>query len=342
MFDDCSQVLKDFFFYMLTIKGRSIKTVEGYYIDIRGFIKYEKYKKGLTQKNENQINEIEINDVNIEFLKTITLSDVYDYLNYELTEKNNNAKTRSRKVSSLRSFFKYLTVTTHLMENNPVKDLEIPTIKKSLPKYLTLDESIDLLKSANNLGSSRDYCILVLFLNCGMRLSELVGINLQDINDNKLRILGKGNKERIVYLNESCINAINAYKNDEERQSIKPKPGNENALFLSKFGVRISGRRVEQIVDEYLKNIGLDNKGFSPHKLRHTAATLLYQQGNVDVRLLQELLGHSSLSTTEIYTHVSNKQLEEVASKSPLNKFDKNKDEDEKDEDEKEKSNISE
>ena len=319
MYEDCPQILRDFLFYMKTIKGCSERTVDGYYIDLRGFFRYEKFVKenpkiNCTKENADTEN---IENVDLEFIKKITLSDVYDYLNYTMSECENNSKTRSRKVSSMRSFFKYLTVTMHLLEENPIKNLEVPSIQKSLPKYLTLEESLDLINATVNSQSTRDYCIITLFLNCGMRLSELVGINLSDIKDNTLRLLGKGDKERIIYINKACIDAIENYKSDE-RSKIKAKPGFEDALFLSRNGTRISPRRVEQIVAEELKNADLDGQGYSPHKLRHTAATLLYQQANVDIRVLKELLGHVSLATTEIYTHVSNKQLENAAESSPL------------------------
>ncbi|MEG0229357.1 MAG: tyrosine-type recombinase/integrase, partial [Oscillospiraceae bacterium] len=216
-----------------------------------------------------------------------------------------------RKVSALRTFYKYLTVKSNLLENNPVKELEIPSLKKSLPKYLSLNESVTLLENVSSSNKIRDFCILTLFLNCGMRLSELVGINLEDIKDNTLKLLGKGNKERIIYLNEQCINTI------EEYSKIRPKDTKEkNALFISKKGARLSKRRVQEIVTYNLEANGLN--GYSTHKLRHTAATLLYQYGNVDINILKELLGHENLGTTQIYTHISNKQLEDASLKSPL------------------------
>lgn len=321
MYDDCPQLLRDFLFYMKTIKGRSDRTVDGYYIDLKNFLKYQSFIKNNCDNkwtpDLSDLEKINIESLGIDFLSQIKLSDVYEYLNYAMSERLNNANTRARKVSALRTFFGYLTTTVHALENNPIKELEVPSIKKSLPKYLSLDESLKLINATVESKSARDYCIVTLFLNCGMRLSELIGINLQDFKENSLRILGKGNKERILYLNQACIDAINNYKSTE-RSQIHPKPGNENALFLSKQGTRISGRRVEQIVESYLKDADLSGQGYSPHKLRHTAATLLYQHGNVDVRILKELLGHESLSTTEIYTHVSNKQLENASNKSPL------------------------
>ncbi|RPF48553.1 site-specific recombinase XerD [Hydrogenoanaerobacterium saccharovorans] len=312
--DDCPQYLKDFLFYMETIKGRSSRTVEAYYIDLRTFLRFIKKHKGLVDKKTTATN-IKIADITLEHIKEITLSDIYEYLNYALSNRDNNAKTRSRKVSSLRSFYKYLTTKANVFEENPVLNLEVPSIKRSLPKYLSLEESLDLLTHIDGKDQTRDYCIITLFLNCGMRLSELVGINLTDIkDDNTLKVTGKGNKERILYLNQACLDAIAAYK------KVRPivQTADKNALFISKQGRRISNRRVEQIVDQCLKTAGLSGKGYSTHKLRHTAATLMYQHGGVDIRLLQDMLGHANLGTTEIYTHVSNKQLEEAVKRNPL------------------------
>lgn len=316
--NDCPQYLRDFLFYMETIKGRSTKTVEAYYIDLRTFLRFMKiYKSANSSKVLKEIDfaKVTIADLTVDFLKMITLSDIYEFLNYTLSERENNAKTRSRKVSCLRSFYKYITSKANLLETNPVLNLEVPTVKKSLPKYLSLEESLNLLTAIESKFQERDYCIVTLFLNCGMRLSELVGINVSNIKeDNTIKVTGKGNKERILYLNESCVNAIQAYI------AVRPVVAgvDRNALFVSKQGRRISNRRVEQIVDDCLKMAGLNGKGYSTHKLRHTAATLMYQHGGVDIRLLQDMLGHSNLGTTEIYTHVSSKQLEEAAQKNPL------------------------
>ncbi len=314
LLDDCPSYLRDFLFYMETIKGRSSKTVEAYYIDLRTFLRFLKRFKGLAPSNL-EFSEIRIADIPIDVIRSVTLSDVYEFLNYTLADRRNGAKTRSRKVSSLRSFFHYLTTKANLLEENPVLNLEVPATRKTLPKYLSLEESLELLTSIDGKDKERDYCIVTLFLNCGMRLSELVGINLSDIKeDHTLRVVGKGNKERVIYLNRACLDALEAYRR------VRPvvQTSDKNALFLSKQGRRISNRRVEQIVNDCLKRAGLSGKGYSVHKLRHTAATLMYQHGGVDVRLLQDILGHSNLGTTEIYTHVSNKQLEEAAVKNPL------------------------
>ena len=313
-FYDCFKELKDFLFYMQTIRGRSASTVDAYYVDLRTFFRFiRKYK--FPELKETPIDEIEIESFTLDDIREITLSDIYAYLNYTMDERDNSSRTRARKVSSIRAFFKYLNVTARLIDENPVKDLEMPSIKKSLPTHLTLEESLELLSSVNTANPERDYCMIVLMLNCGMRLSELIGINIEDIRENTLRILGKGNKERIIYLNDSCDHAIAEYM---KVRKVPPGAKDQNALFISQRGTRLSQRRVQQIVDEALKNAGLADKGYSPHKLRHTAATLMYQHGNVDIRVLKEMLGHESLSTTEIYTHVANKQLEEAATKSPL------------------------
>lgn len=316
-YDDCPQFLKDFLFYMLTIRGRSVKTVDAYHIDLRTFLRYIKTVK--TDSGESVLfSNIDIDDIGIEMIRDITLSDVYGFLNYAMSERENTAKTRARKVSCIRSFFKYLSTKAGVVEVNPVKDLEMPTAKRAMPKYLTLEESIDLMTHVDTKYLDRDYCIITLFLNCGMRLSELVGINISDIRGNTVKLLGKGNKERIIYLNETCLNALERYLNVREN----PVLANEkNTLFLSSRGTRLTPRRVQQIVGDCLGSAGLSGKGYSPHKLRHTAATLMYQHGGVDIRVLKEVLGHANLATTEIYTHVSDKQIENAANASPLSKI---------------------
>ncbi len=312
----CPQLLRDFLFYMETIRGRSPKTVEAYYTDLHTFFCFMKAYKHDLSKYDN-LNEIDISDIGQEFIRSITLSDVYEYLNYTMSERENNAKTRARKVSSLRSFFKYLTTKANILEDNPIQELEIPALKKSLPKYLTLEQSLELLSHVDSSSPKRDFCMVTLFLNCGIRLSELVGLNLSSIHlkEKKMTVLGKGNKERLLYLNDACIHSIEEYLKERSQISgIKEK----NALFLSSRGTRITTRRVQQIIQRSLEQAGLAGQGFSAHKLRHTAATLLYQQGGVDIRVLQEMLGHVNLGTTEIYTHTSSQQLKDAAESSPL------------------------
>lgn len=317
---DLPELVRQYLFYMQTIKGRSIRTTDGYAIDLRMFFRFMKKYRNIV-KDSTPDEEIKINDIDKDFIRSITLMDVYEFLNYTMRNRSNNARTRARKVSSLRGFFKYLTVNTQILDENPLEHLETPAIQKSLPKYMTVEQSESLLDTAAYQDSQsrlRDYCILTLFLNCGMRLSELVGINLSDfdLKSGSLRLLGKGNKERIIYLNSACKDSIDKYLT--ERNSIK-NIVDKSALFLSyPTGKRLGARRVQLIVSDMLKLAGLDNMGLSTHKLRHTAATLLYQQGHVDILVLKELLGHVNVGTTEIYTHVSNEKVKESVAKNPL------------------------
>ena len=317
IYDDCPEILREFLLYMETIKNLSQRTVDGYYIDLRMFFRYIKLRRGLCPAEmAEDFEQIEIADVSLDLLKTVTTLDIYEYLHFVMKDRDNNPNTRARKVSSLRSYFKYLTTKVRKLENNPVKEIEVPSIKKSLPKFLTLDESMALLNSVDGDNAARDYCILTLFLNCGMRLSELVGINKNDIRDGTVNITGKGNKERIVYLNDACIYAIQSYLDEQNTKKYTKK--DPNALFLSRTGSRLTPRRVEQIVEDALRRAQLDNRGYSTHKLRHTAATLMYRHGGVDMLALKEILGHAHVSTTEIYTHISDEQLKRAADSSPL------------------------
>ena len=322
---DCPALLRDFLYYMETIRGRSARTVDGYYIDLRLFLRYIKAVK-LLELTEFQPDDITIGDITPQLICEVTRTDIYAYLSYTLSQRENNAATRARKVSSIRSFYNYITTKTDLLETSPAKDLDMPTVKAALPKFLSLEESIDLLSAAADANDPRDYCIITLLINCGMRVSELVGINITDIRrqDKTLRLLGKGNKERIIYVNTACLNALDAYEPVRSQILAQRKRKDEPALFLSsRTGNRLTARRVEQLLEKYLAAAGLAGRGYSPHKLRHTAATLMYQHGGVDVRVLKEILGHENLSTTEIYTHVSNRQMEHAAESSPLARFEK-------------------
>ncbi len=319
-FADAPLVIKKFLGYLQTVKGKSVKTVEEYFLDLRTFFRYIKLKRGLV-KTDAEFENIEISDIDIDIIKTVKLLDVFEYMNYIAAQRNNHAAARSRKASSLRMFFKYLTNKTQELEINPVEELETPKLGKRLPKFLNLDQSKTLLDAVNTRGGKykeRDYCIITLFLNCGLRLSELVGINLNDIKiDDTLRIIGKGNKERIVYINEACKNAVENYKKVRPNNNIKDK----NAFFISRQNNRISAKTVQALVDKYLALAGLNGLGYSVHKLRHTAATLMYQYGNVDIRILKDILGHENLGTTEIYTHISNKQMKNAVDANPLGKI---------------------
>lgn len=316
---DASPVIKDYLFYLQTVKEKSPKTVNEYFIDIRTFFRFIKIKRGIVSA-DTPVAEIKVDDVDIELIRSITLTDAYEFMNYAKTERFNNSSTRLRKSSALRGFFNYLCVKKHLLDSDPLKELETPKQKKSLPKYLTLEQSIELLEAVDGSHKERDYCILTLFLNCGLRLSELVGLNVSDIRrDNTARVLGKGNKERIIYLNDACISAIDAYLKVRPNDGLKDR----NALFVSNQMKRMSPVTVQKLVYKYLEKIGLDSQGYSCHKLRHTAATLMYQHGNVDIRVLKEILGHENLGTTEIYTHLNSEQMEKAANSNPLAKVKK-------------------
>lgn len=313
-FAQCPPILKEFLGYSETIRGRSANTVNEYFIDIRTFLRFLKQSRGLVPSSLPE-DEIGIEDVTVDLLKTVTLTDAYEYMNHLRSERQNSNKTRARKTSSLRMFFKYLTDYGHYLEHNPIQNLDTPKLKKSLPKYLSLDQSIALLGAVSGDFAERDYCMITLFLNCGLRRAELVGINLSDISrsERTLRVRGKGNKERMLYLNEACMQAIEQYIKVRPVEGVQDK----NALFLSRLKKRLSLQGVHYVIKGYLQQVD-GAQEMTTHKLRHTAATLMYQHGGVDLRVLQKILGHESLGTTEIYTHLSNKQLEEAAQSNPL------------------------
>lgn len=300
---------------METVKGRSAQTVDGYFLDLRTFFRFYKIAAGLLAEDAPEAEQNDLTDVDIDLIRAITLNDVYDFLNYTKNERDNQNATRARKTTALRMFFRYLTDVTHQLDINPIQNLSTPKIKKALPKYLTLEQSLELLTKPSGPHAQRDYCMLVLLLNCGLRRAELAGIKLSDItSDNMLRVHGKGNKERMVYLNEACRNAIQQYL------KVRPVDGvaaaDKNMLFLSNHKKRLSLQGVHYIIKGYLKHIpGAEE--YSAHKLRHTAATLMYQNG-VDIRVLQEILGHENLGTTEIYTHLSSEQIRQATDSNPL------------------------
>lgn len=311
-------IIRDFLTYNETIRGKSSKTVEEYYLDLQTFFRYLLQVRGLTPK-ETPFEKIDIEKVDLNLVKTVTISDLYAFLVYCKNERGNGAAARARKTSTLRLFFKYLTSQTHMLESNPAEMLESPKQKQSLPKHISLEDSIELLNCIDGNNKERDFCILTLFLNCGMRLSELCGLDLSDIRtDGSMRILGKGNKERIVYLNEACISAIKSYLVVRPQDGLKSE--DRNALFVSREHRRLSNKTVQHIVKTYLEKAGLGGMGLSTHKLRHTAATLMYQHGNVDIRVLKDILGHANLGTTQIYTHVSNAQVRNAIEANPLSK----------------------
>jgi len=323
-------ILKDFLVYHETIKGHSPKTVDEYFLDLRTFFRFLKIERGVVPRNSD-FDSIDIMDVNLNFVGAVTLNEVYDYLAFLARDRIVNqrsrskeyglaATTRARKIACIRSFYKYLTVKAKLLAENPVADLDSPKTPKTLPHYLSLDESRRLLNAVIGNNRERDYCILSIFLNCGLRISEIVGLNVSDFHTDSLRVIGKGNKERIAYLNESTINAINDWL--LARRSMVP--AHEPALFVSSRRTRISREMVHSMVKTNLLRAGLDRTQYSAHKLRHTAATLMLQNG-VDVRTLQEVLGHEHLNTTQIYTHVDNSELRIAAAANPLANFEPDK-----------------
>ena len=313
--------LNGFLDYMITIQNKSPNTVKEYNYDLATFFKFIKMHFHLTE--ETELDKIDYDDITIDTIKKIKLDDIHSFLAYLTTNYNSKAATRSRKVSSLRVFFNYLCVK-NIIEINPTQNLETPKLDKRLPKYLTLEQSKKLLEvsdNTDNRNNERDHAITTLFLNCGMRLSELVGINIKDINfeECQMNVIGKGNKERTIYLIKACVKALNEYLSVRPKTGIKKDSKNsEQALFLSERRQRIGKRTVQEIIYKELKMAGIDSAKYSVHKLRHTAATLMYQYGGVDIRALQELLGHESISTTEIYTHVSNEQVRNAVERNPL------------------------
>lgn len=317
------EILNQFLLYKLNNENLSPKTVKEYGYDLYIFLKsmhiLKKSYKELDNISEEDFEKIQINNLDIDFLKSISPLDIEYYISYLNMDKSYKATSRARQVASIKSFFKYLTLTIKELSSNPALGIASPKLPKRIPQYLTLEEALRLLETVKNSDSkfaSRDYCIITIFLNCGLRLSELISINIKDIRLNDtITITGKGNKQRTVYLNKACLKALEDYMPNRNTQTnIK----DENALFLSERGTRISSRAVEVLVKNYILMAGLDVDKITPHKLRHTAATLMYKYGNVDIRSLQEVLGHESIKTTEIYTHIDNAQLKKAVESNPL------------------------
>ena len=324
-YSDCPQVLREFLSYHETIKGQSQRTISEYYLDLRMFLRFMRLVKE-EMPYDTPLDAISIKSLDIEFIKTITITDIFDFLSYLANDRQSElsvdpgigAAARSRKLSAIKSFYKYLTVRTKLLTVNPVKDVEFPKIRKSLPKYLTLEESRRLLSSVRGVNEKRDYAILMLFLNCGIRRSELVGLNLSDVYEDRIRVSGKGNKERIVYFGTACKAAIDAYLPERNKKVLS----DNRALFGSRDNNRISVTAVHRLVKKHMLAAGLDPSQYSAHKLRHTAATLMVSNG-VDIKTVQEVLGHEHLNTTEIYTHIENTELKIAAEANPLSHLEK-------------------
>ncbi|TDT61535.1 tyrosine recombinase XerC [Fonticella tunisiensis] len=309
--ENLPSILNEFLGYLCTVKGKSINTISGYKVDLRLFLKYV---KRLKYKMDDDVEKIDISDIDENFIRTISLGDLYSFINYITLKRDNGSYTRARKTAAIKAFFNYLETKAKLIKDNPARELEAPKISKRHPVYLTLDQSKKLLNAINGRNKERDYAIITLFLNCGLRLSELVGINISRIKGDTLTVIGKGNKERTVYLNSACIKAINLYLPVRAAGKII----DSDALFLSERGYRINKRTVEMLVKKYIISAELYDDKYTPHKLRHTAATLMYKYGNVDIRALQNILGHESVSTTQIYTHVDDERLREAVKSNPL------------------------
>ena len=326
-YGDCPQVLRDFLIYHESIKGQSHLTIQEYYLDLRMFLRFVRLMRN-EMPVETNLDDIPIRDIDLDFIGSITTVDVFDFLSYLTTirvknpegtvpERGISTASRARKLSAIRSFYKYLTVRTKQLQDNPVKDLEYPKLRKSLPKYLTMEQSAALLKAVSGPNAKRDYAILMLFLNCGIRRSELVGLNLSDVYEDRIRVVGKGNKERFVYFGTPCRKAIDAYLVERNKKILT----DNRALFGSRDNNRISVTAVHRLVKKYLLMAGLDANELSAHKLRHTAATMMLA-GGVDVKTVQEVLGHENLNTTQIYTHIESTELKLAAEANPLSKLD--------------------
>ena len=326
-YSDCPLILRDFLAYHETIKGQSARTISEYYLDLRMFLRFIKLMR-LEMSMNTALEDIDIRDVDIDFIRKITTSDIFDFLSYLANDRPVNADSlapdygisasaRARKLSAIKSFYKYLTIRTKQLQENPVADLEYPKLRKSLPRYLTLEQTAALLKSVSGVNQKRDYAILMLFLNCGIRRSELVGLNITDIYEDRIRVIGKGNKERFVYFGSACRKALEAYMEERKKKVLT----DNRALFGSRNGNRVSVSAVHRLVEKALKQAGLDATQFSAHKLRHTAATMMLA-GGVDVKTVQEVLGHENLNTTQIYTHIESTELKIAAEANPVSKLD--------------------
>ena len=326
-YHDCPQILRDFLVYHENIKGQSQLTISEYYLDLRMFLRFMKLMRNDMPISTN-LDDIDIKDINIDFIRTIDTSDIFDFLSYLANDRAINPDStapeygispaaRARKLSAIKSFYKYLTVRTKQLQENPVADLEYPKLRKSLPKYLTMEQCSALLLAVSGPNEKRDYAILMLFLNCGIRRSELVGLNLTDVYEDRIRVVGKGNKERFVYFGAACRKAIDAYLSIRNKQVLT----DNRALFGSRDNNRISVTAVHRLVKKALLQAGLDSSQFSAHKLRHTAATMMLS-GGVDVKTVQEVLGHENLNTTQIYTHIENTELKIAAEANPLSRLD--------------------
>ena len=317
-FEDASPDIVEYVRYLEVIAGKSANTAFNYYCDLRNFSKFMKRRRGLVP-DDMEMKDIDPKGLDTAFWGSVSKEDIYEYLYFLSRECGNKKSSTARRLASLHGFYDYLVNQVNRLKQNPTASIRPPKQDKVLPKYLTAEQSKDLLECTQTQSDfpERDYCMVVLFLNCGMRLAELVGMDLEDIDleQRQIRLFGKGHKERMVYLNDACVEALQLYlKKRNAMEGLNPR---EKAVFLTRRRKeRIGNRRVEQLITGAMKAAGL--KGFSTHKLRHTAATLMYQTGNVDILTLKQLLGHSSVGTTQIYTHLQEFQVRAAIEQNPL------------------------
>ena len=320
--NDVPDIVMEFLEYHSTVRGHSDLTVNGYYHDLKILFRYLKRRRHCVP-NDIPFNEIDITDIDLDFIKQIRIEELYRYQSFSPGSTNSlSAASRCRRTSTVKSFFNYLTLKRHLLDNNVCQELDMPKRQASLPRYLEESECERLLAACDGPFALRDYAILMLLLSCGLRVSELVSLNTTDVYEDHVRVLGKGNKERIVFFAEGCREALDDYLDVRNIEHVKES--DKHALFISRKNCRITVRGIQNMLDSKLLAAGLDASRYSPHKLRHTAATLMLKNG-VDTRALQEVLGHSNLNTTQIYTHLDNAALHEAAMANPIGR--KTKDE---------------
>jgi integrase/recombinase XerD len=330
-----NNILQNYGDYLLSVKGYSQNTIRSYQNDLKLFFNYILIRFG-EKKKEDPFDDKALSLISPTLLSKVKLVDIYAFLSYCASELHNGDTTRKRRTAAIRSFYHFEVVVMQEHLEDPTQNLEIPKAKKRDPIYLTLDEALSLLNAVEGKNKERDLAIITLFLNCGLRLSELTNLRVEDIQDETLHIVGKGNKERDIMMNDACIDALNNYLPIRQQQinKIKAKAEDEKDednsskeethLFLSNRGKGISNRMVETMVNKYIKKAGLDSEKFTVHKLRHTAATLMYKYGNIDIRTLQKVLGHENVSTTEIYTHIEDDDVRNAVYKNPLSNYFKN------------------
>jgi Site-specific recombinase XerD len=303
--NNINPLIEQYLSYLSVMKGRSDNTIDEYRNDLNMFFRFIKETRYPGTENIN------VSDIDIDFIKSISIHEMYYFIGGSFTGKKLSPSTRARRIVSIRQFWKYLKTKAHLIDNNITEELETPKVPKRIPKYLNLEDSIRLLIKCED--SVRNHCILTIFLNCALRLSELSNINIDQITGETLRVIGKGNKERIIFLTPATKKSISDWL--EIRKTMKPVC---NALFITKSGTRLTKRAIQDMVKKHIEDAGLDSKKISTHKLRHTAAILMYKYGKVDIRSLQQILGHESIATTEIYTHLDENQLQYAVNSNPL------------------------